>query len=108
MTARFELTLQYLRSYVVEWFDQNPLGQVGIILMRDRLSEVLVPMGGELVYRVDRMSCSGTEHNAAKSAVAHVVQVTRRRSSRLWLINGNWSLPESRVCRMASSWLGAV
>ncbi|RSH91414.1 hypothetical protein EHS25_009713 [Saitozyma podzolica] len=43
---RFELTLQYLRSYVVEWFDQNPLGQVGIILMRDRLSEVLVPMGG--------------------------------------------------------------
>jgi hypothetical protein len=49
LDARFELTLQYLRSYVVEWFDQNPLGQVGIILMRDRLSEVLVPMGGELV-----------------------------------------------------------
>lgn len=33
---------------MTEWFDQNPLGQVGIILLRDRLSEVLVPMGGEL------------------------------------------------------------
>jgi hypothetical protein len=33
---------------VIEWFDQNPLGQVGIIVLRDRLSEVLVPMGGEL------------------------------------------------------------
>jgi transcription initiation factor TFIIH subunit 2 len=41
------VTLQYLRSYVTEWFDQNPLGQVGVILLRDRLSEVLIPMGGE-------------------------------------------------------------
>ncbi|RXK41465.1 transcription initiation factor TFIIH subunit 2 [Tremella mesenterica] len=44
--SRFELTLQYMRSYVVEWFDQNPLGQIGMIIMRDRLSEVLIPMGG--------------------------------------------------------------
>ncbi|WRT70048.1 uncharacterized protein IL334_007042 [Kwoniella shivajii] len=44
--TRFEVILGYLRSYVVEWFDQNPLGQIGIIMMRDRLSEVLVPMGG--------------------------------------------------------------
>nr|XP_019043954.1 transcription initiation factor TFIIH subunit 2 [Kwoniella bestiolae CBS 10118]OCF22884.1 transcription initiation factor TFIIH subunit 2 [Kwoniella bestiolae CBS 10118] len=45
-TSRFEVILGYLRTYVVEWFDQNPLGQIGIIIMRDRLSEVLVPMGG--------------------------------------------------------------
>ncbi|WWC95189.1 hypothetical protein V866_002045 [Kwoniella sp. B9012] len=44
--TRFEVIIGYLRSYVVEWFDQNPLGQIGIIIMRDRLSEVLVPMGG--------------------------------------------------------------
>ncbi|TXT04352.1 hypothetical protein VHUM_04119 [Vanrija humicola] len=44
--SRFELTLQYLRAFVVEWFDQNPLGQVGVILLRDRLAEVLVPIGG--------------------------------------------------------------
>ncbi|CAK9780142.1 TFIIH basal transcription factor complex, subunit SSL1 [Cutaneotrichosporon oleaginosum] len=43
---RFQLTLQYLRSFVVEWFDQNPLGQVGVILLRDRLAETVVPMGG--------------------------------------------------------------
>lgn len=43
---RFELTLQYVRTYVLEWFDQNPLGQVGVIILRDRLSETLIPMGG--------------------------------------------------------------
>lgn len=26
--SRFDLTLQYLRAFVTEWFDQNPLGQV--------------------------------------------------------------------------------
>lgn len=45
--GRFELTLQYVRTYIVEWFDQNPLGQVGVILLRDRLSETLIPMGGK-------------------------------------------------------------
>ena len=40
--------MTYLKGYVTEWFDQNPLGQVGIILLRDRLAETLVPMGGEL------------------------------------------------------------
>ncbi|KAL7424434.1 hypothetical protein Q5752_000117 [Cryptotrichosporon argae] len=44
--SRFDLTLQYLRTFVIEWFDQNPLGQVGVILLRDRLAETLVPMGG--------------------------------------------------------------
>ena len=44
--TRWEVTLTYLRGYVTEWFDQNPLGQMGIILLRDRLSETLVPMGG--------------------------------------------------------------
>lgn len=36
-----------MKGYVTEWFDQNPLGQVGIILLRDRLAETLVPMGGK-------------------------------------------------------------
>lgn len=45
---RFDILLTYLRTYIVEWFDQNPLGQVGVVLIRDRLAETLVPMGGEL------------------------------------------------------------
>lgn len=47
LLTRFEVILGYLRTYVVEWFDQNPLGQIGVIAMRDRLSEVLIPMGGK-------------------------------------------------------------
>lgn len=50
LLTRFEVILGYLRTYVVEWFDQNPLGQIGVIAMRDRLSEVLIPMGGKSTF----------------------------------------------------------
>ncbi|KAJ9102428.1 hypothetical protein QFC21_002828 [Naganishia friedmannii] len=43
---RFDLTLQYLRAFVTEWFDQNPLGQIGIIGLRDGLAEMIIEMGG--------------------------------------------------------------
>ncbi|KAJ9121629.1 hypothetical protein QFC22_002249 [Naganishia vaughanmartiniae] len=43
---RFDLTLQYLRAFVTEWFDQNPLGQIGIIGLRDGLAEMVIEMGG--------------------------------------------------------------
>lgn len=43
---RFDLTIAYVRAFVVEWFDQNPLGQLGIIGLRDGLAEMVVEMGG--------------------------------------------------------------
>lgn len=36
---RFDLTLEYSREFVTEWFDQNPLGQIGIVGMKDGVAE---------------------------------------------------------------------
>lgn len=44
--TRFDITLQYTREFVVEWFDQNPLGQVGIVGMRGGLGEKICEMTG--------------------------------------------------------------
>ncbi|EEB98625.1 hypothetical protein MPER_01834, partial [Moniliophthora perniciosa FA553] len=30
--TRFSLMLQYAREFVLEWFDQNPLGQMGVVV----------------------------------------------------------------------------
>lgn len=54
--SRYDLILTYLRTYILEWFDQNPLGQVGIVLMRDRLAETLIPMGGNPQEILDALS----------------------------------------------------
>jgi transcription initiation factor TFIIH subunit 2 len=38
--------LEYTREFVSEWFDQNPLGQVGIIAMRSGIAERIIGMTG--------------------------------------------------------------
>ncbi|KAG6334245.1 hypothetical protein ID866_4836 [Astraeus odoratus] len=37
--TRFDLALRYSREFVAEWFDQNPLGQIGVVGMRAGLGE---------------------------------------------------------------------
>jgi transcription initiation factor TFIIH subunit 2 len=44
--TRFDLMLEYAREFVTEWFDQNPLGQIGIVGMRGGLGERIGEMSG--------------------------------------------------------------
>ncbi|KAJ3551969.1 hypothetical protein NM688_g4403 [Phlebia brevispora] len=44
--TRFDLMLQYAREFVTEWFDQNPLGQIGIVGMRGGIGERVGEMSG--------------------------------------------------------------
>ena len=46
--TRFDLMLQYAREFITEWFDQNPLGQVGVVGMRAGLGERIGEMSGNL------------------------------------------------------------
>jgi transcription initiation factor TFIIH subunit 2 len=43
---RFDLTLEYSREFIAEWFDQNPLGQVGIVGMREGVAERICGLSG--------------------------------------------------------------
>lgn len=49
--TRFDLMLQYAREFIAEWFDQNPLGQIGIVGMRAGLGERIGEMSGTLAQR---------------------------------------------------------
>ncbi|PPQ79958.1 hypothetical protein CVT25_003030 [Psilocybe cyanescens] len=44
--TRFDLMLQYAREFITEWFDQNPLGQIGVVGMRAGLGERVGEMSG--------------------------------------------------------------
>ncbi|KAG5639409.1 hypothetical protein H0H81_002941 [Sphagnurus paluster] len=44
--TRFDLMLQYAREFVAEWFDQNPLGQIGVVGMRAGIGERIGEMSG--------------------------------------------------------------
>jgi transcription initiation factor TFIIH subunit 2 len=47
--TRFDLMLQYAREFITEWFDQNPLGQIGVVGMRAGLGERVGEMSGNLL-----------------------------------------------------------
>lgn len=42
-----ELSLTYLKQFIVEFFDQNPISQIGIVVSRNGLAEVLSELSGE-------------------------------------------------------------
>jgi Ssl1-like len=46
--TRFDLMLQYAREFILEWFDQNPLGQIGVVGMRAGFGERVGEMSGNL------------------------------------------------------------
>lgn len=48
--SRFDLMLEYSREFVNEWFDQNPLGQIGIVGMREGIAEKIGGMSGQCIY----------------------------------------------------------
>ncbi|CAE6452454.1 unnamed protein product [Rhizoctonia solani] len=44
--TRFELALDCARAFVVEWCEQNPLGQIGVVGMRAGIGERIIEMTG--------------------------------------------------------------
>ncbi|KAK4054996.1 hypothetical protein OIO90_003337 [Microbotryomycetes sp. JL221] len=44
-----DLTLQYCREFITEFFDQNPISQLAIVVTRDGQAERLTPLGGNPV-----------------------------------------------------------
>ncbi|KAG6876789.1 hypothetical protein C0992_011751 [Termitomyces sp. T32_za158] len=55
--TRFDLMLQSAREFIAEWFDQNPLGQIGVVGMRAGIGERIGEMSGtclSFVFKVSR------------------------------------------------------
>lgn len=66
--TRFDLMLQYAREFVTEWFDQNPLGQIGVVGMRGGLGERVGEMSG-MFYSAHRvLSASICSNGCRKSS----------------------------------------
>ncbi|TFK75386.1 TFIIH basal transcription factor complex, subunit SSL1 [Pluteus cervinus] len=71
--TRFDLTLQYAREFVAEWFDQNPLGQIGVVGMRAGVGERVGEMSGNpqevLGYLKERHKLEPTGDPSLQNAI---------------------------------------
>ncbi|KNZ72838.1 TFIIH basal transcription factor complex p47 subunit [Termitomyces sp. J132] len=71
--TRFDLMLQYSREFIAEWFDQNPLGQIGIVGMRAGIGERIGEMSGNpqevLKHIADRHKLEPTGEPSLQNAI---------------------------------------
>jgi hypothetical protein len=50
--SRLELTIKYAQEFVTEFFDQNPISQLGIIVTRDGMAERISQLGGNPIEHI--------------------------------------------------------
>lgn len=61
---RFTTTLTLLQEFVIEFFDQNPISQMGIILMRNGISHLISEVNGSPQFHIDKIrQLKARQHN---------------------------------------------
>lgn len=62
--TRFSMTLSLLQEFVVEFFDQNPISQLGIIMMRNGVAQLVSEVNGSPQYHIDKIrQLKARQHN---------------------------------------------
>ena len=62
--TRFSMMLSLLQEFVVEYFDQNPISQLGIIMMRNGVSNLISEVNGLPQYHLDKIrQLKSRQHN---------------------------------------------
>ncbi|KAM9918469.1 hypothetical protein OXX59_008640 [Metschnikowia pulcherrima] len=62
--TRFSCTLNYLQEFIVEFFDQNPISQLGVVMMRNGVAQVVSEVSGSPQHHVDKIrALKARQHN---------------------------------------------
>ncbi|KAI0051216.1 TFIIH basal transcription factor complex, subunit SSL1 [Auriscalpium vulgare] len=81
--TRFDLTLEYAREFITEWFDQNPLGQVGVVGMRGGIGERIGEMSGNPQDVLKSLSERHKLEPAGEPSLQNAIEMARSSMSHL-------------------------
>ncbi|KAJ9086006.1 hypothetical protein DSO57_1008521 [Entomophthora muscae] len=81
--TRIGLTMAYLESFIIEYFDQNPISQLGIITTKNGLAEKISELGGNPMEHIKAIKMKANRETSgepslqnalflAKSSLIHV------------------------------------
>lgn len=61
---RFSMMLNLLQEFIIEFFDQNPISQMGIVLMRNGISHLISEVNGSPQFHIDKIrQLKARQHN---------------------------------------------
>lgn len=81
--TRFDLMLQYAREFINEWFDQNPLGQIGVVGMRAGIGERIGEMSGNPQDVLKAISERHKLEPAGEPSLQNAIEMARASMSHL-------------------------
>lgn len=62
--TRFSAMLSYLLEFINEFFDQNPISQLGIVMMRNGMAHLVSEVSGLPLYHLDKLkNLRSRQHN---------------------------------------------
>ncbi|KAI8388121.1 Ssl1-like-domain-containing protein [Radiomyces spectabilis] len=75
--SRLELTLTYAQQFVIEFFDQNPISQLGIIVTRDGIAEKLTELSGNPSDHIRALKAKKNNETSGEPSLQNALQLAR-------------------------------
>lgn len=75
--SRVELTLTYAEQFVYEFFDQNPISQLGIIVTRDGIAEKLTELSGNPNDHARALKAGKKTDTSGEPSLQNALQLAR-------------------------------
>lgn len=89
--TRYALTLRYVGEFITEFFEQNPISQLGIIGMREKLAVRVSDMSGNPSDHISNLQILQTEEPKGSPSLQNALDLAR--AALLWV---------SHLCLIAS------
>jgi transcription initiation factor TFIIH subunit 2 len=75
--TRYALTLRYVREFITEFFEQNPISQLGIIGMRDGIAVRVSDMSGNPSDHISNLQVLQAEEPKGSPSVQNALDMGR-------------------------------
>ena len=75
--TRYLLTIRYAAEFVTEFFEQNPISQLGIIGMRDGLAVRVSEMGGNPAEHIGRLQALREQEPKGHASLQNALEMGR-------------------------------
>jgi transcription initiation factor TFIIH subunit 2 len=75
--TRYLLTLRYAQEFVVEFFEQNPISQLGVLGMRDGLAVRVSGMSGNPIDHMSAIEALQTQDPKGLPSLQNALEMAR-------------------------------
>ncbi|CCE63386.1 hypothetical protein TPHA_0E02960 [Tetrapisispora phaffii CBS 4417] len=74
---RNAMSIQYAIDFIQEFFDENPISQLGIVIMRNGLANLLSPIGGNPQAHIDALKSIRREEPKGNPSLQNALEMAR-------------------------------